>query len=450
MCSILITNISDQKKIWAANYFIKPRGPDFTSFSKANNITFIHNLLSITGKFTPQPFLDKEQKIVCLYNGEIYNAFETTKYQSDGECILPLYKEYGINFAKYLDGEFAICIVDFLKKRIILASDAFLTKPLWYFKKGNNWGIGSYKSCIHLLGLTSNMHDPIRMPPNKTLIFDLELNLLHEQNNIQWDLIQYKDIYDDWILAFQKSMKKRAVNNVREQIFIGMSSGYDSGAIACELNNQNAPFHIYSVTANENSKILKERFNRVRNTASITYLQNCNDSFRMANEHIREFVEEYVYEIFSERSGYTEFVHLHRDGGACAFALVCLKAQQDKKKIYISGSGADEIYSDYGFQGKEKAKHSNFGGLFPKDLSSIFPWASFYGSSQISYLTKEEMVGGSFGIECRYPFLDPKCVQEFLWLKPELKNKYYKNVIHAYLKQNDFPFCENQKIGFWY
>ena len=32
---------------------------------------------------------------------------------------------------------------------------------------------------------------------------------------------------------------KRAANNVRENIFIGMSSGYDSGAIACELNNQN-------------------------------------------------------------------------------------------------------------------------------------------------------------------------------------------------------------------
>jgi len=31
-----------------------------------------------------------------------------------------------------------------------------------------------------------------------------------------------------------------------------------------------------------------------------------------------------------------------------------------------------------------------------------------------SYLAKEEYVGGAYGIESRYPFLDKKVVQEFL------------------------------------
>ena len=38
-------------------------------------------------------------------------------------------------------------------------------------------------------------------------------------------------------------------------------------------------------------------------------------------------------------------------------------------------------------------------------------------------------------------------VQEFLWLKPELKNKNYKAPIHEYLKRNNFPFAEGVKIG---
>ena len=38
------------------------------------------------------------------------------------------------------------------------------------------------------------------------------------------------------------------------------------------------------------------------------------------------------------------------------------------------------------------------GGLFPEDLSTIFPWASFYGSTMVSYLAKEEYVAGSYGI----------------------------------------------------
>ena len=46
-------------------------------------------------------------------------------------------------------------------------------------------------------------------------------------------------------------------------------------------------------------------------------------------------------------------------------------------KIILSGQGADEIFSDYGFRGKKFYKPSNFGGLFPDDLSEIFLWNSF-------------------------------------------------------------------------
>lgn len=472
MCSIIATNIIGSAAL-NANKYTKNRGPDHLSYCRGKGIQFVHNLLSITGKFTPQPFVDKENEILCLFNGEIYNAFDLGYYKTDGECLIPLYKEYGDDIAKHLDGEYAILIVDYRKKEILLISDAFLTKPLWFFKNNKEeWGIGTYKSCINLLGLTSDPNEPIRMPPNKTLIFDLDLNFKRETSNIEWCLNQYKSNYDDWVNAFQQSMYKRAVSQVREKIFIGMSSGYDSGAIACELNEQEAPFHIYSVVSNENKEILKKRFSMVNRRASISYLGHddiinspdwqddynvvnsqfldCRGYYKSAQQYIRDMVEPYTYEIYSDRSNYTEHVQLHSDGGACAFALICHLAKRDEKKIYISGSGADEIYSDYGWNGVGKTKHSNFGGMYPDDLSSIFPWPSFYGSSQISYLTKEEMVGGSYGIECRYPFLDPKCVQEFLWLKPKLKNKYYKSVIHYYLKEHDFPFCENQKIGFWF
>jgi hypothetical protein len=65
-----------------------------------------------------------------------------------------------------------------------------------------------------------------------------------------------------------------------------------------------------------------------------------------------------------------------------------------------------------------------------------------------SYIAKEEYVAGSYGIESRYPFLDLNVVQEFLWLKPELKNLHYKSVLYYYLTKNNYPFTENEKIGF--
>jgi hypothetical protein len=65
-----------------------------------------------------------------------------------------------------------------------------------------------------------------------------------------------------------------------------------------------------------------------------------------------------------------------------------------------------------------------------------------------SYIAKEEYVGGSYGIEVRYPFLDKNVVQEFLWLSVELKNKIYKSPIDNYLRVNKYPFNEGQKLGF--
>ena len=61
---------------------------------------------------------------------------------------------------------------------------------------------------------------------------------------------------------------------------------------------------------------------------------------------------------------------------------------------------------------------------------------------------KEEYVSGSHGIEGRYPFLDKEVVQEFFGLKPELKNKFYKSVLHNYMEINDYPFDISQKVGF--
>ena len=166
-------------------------------------------------------------------------------------------------------------------------------------------------------------------------------------------------------------------------------------------------------------------------------------------QHLINKVEPFKNTIHSSSSDYNEYsMDIKDDHGAGSLVAVCNMAKKDERKIYLSGSGADELFSDYGFGGTKKYFHSNFGGLFPEDLSTIFPWASFYGSSQETYIAKEEHVAGSFGLETRYPYLDKYVVQEFLSLSPELKNSKYKSVLYNYLTENNYPFCENEKIGF--
>ena len=118
--------------------------------------------------------------------------------------------------------------------------------------------------------------------------------------------------------------------------------------------------------------------------------------------------------------------------------------------VYLSGSGADETISDYAIDGTPIFEHSCFQGRFPQELETpgFFPWCSFNKGTQRNYFMKEELVTGAHGIEGRYPFLDPKVVQEYLWLTPELKNSEYKRPVADYLRAHGFPNAWRQKIGF--
>lgn len=440
MCSFLFTDkkIEDLEYV---NHFMKFRGPDQTNFIEVNEYNFVHNILSITGEFVVQPFVDYENQIVCVYNGEIYNYDEFGQYQSDGECLIPLYRKYGCDFVKHLDGEFAIVLVDIKNGKFLISTDVFATKPLWY-SIGENLAIASYESAVKRLGFISAE----KLEANQTKIYDLETKQhLKTQSVFDFDLTQYKDTFDDWNFAFQNSIYKRT-KNLRERIFIGLSSGYDSGAISCELNRQKIPYKAYSVLGNENYDILQKRHSMFNDNSSGEFL---NDNRWSYKDYINRNVEEFYYRIYSSSSDYNEFnLRLQDDNGSCGLSMVCDNAKGENKKVYLSGSGSDEIFSDYGFGGVKKYPHSNFGGLFPEDLSTIFPWASFYGSTMVSYLAKEEYVAGSYGIETRYPYLDKYVVQEFLWLSSNLKNLNYKSVLDNYLKKNNYPFEQNVKIGF--
>lgn len=95
MCSFILTtkDIINNKKV---NRFSAKRGPDHTEEVKFDRYTIIHNLLSITGTFVKQPFIEGD--IAAFYNGEIYNYKDYGKFSSDGECLIELYKEYGKDF----------------------------------------------------------------------------------------------------------------------------------------------------------------------------------------------------------------------------------------------------------------------------------------------------------------------------------------------------------------
>lgn len=444
MCSFIFTN-KEINNLEYVNRVTKFRGPDLTSFKSISGFNYVHNLLSITGNITQQPF--EKDNIVCVYNGEIYNHSQFGEFNSDGECLIEAYKKHGETFTRELDGEYAIVLVDYEKQICIIASDVFKTKPIFISIEDGFIGVSSYSEPLKRIG-----HNSVsKMTANTTLVVDLNTyKIINKFENFTFDISnQHKMNFDDWITAFEQSIRKR-VNGTREKVFIGLSSGYDSGAICSELLNQDHKFKSYVVRGHENEDILGKRIKLLINKDNdFDILYKSDPIVKQTVGYIKQNTEEFKYTISSSSSNYNEhWLSLTDDGGSIYMSYICYKARKEGYKILLSGSGPDEIFSDYGFGGKKYANHSNFGGLFPEDLTKIFPWNSFYGSSMESYIAKEEYVGGSFGIEVRYPFLDKMVVQEFLWLHHTLKNSEYKSPLNHYLEKNNYPFNKNVKQGF--
>jgi len=430
MCGFAVSNITQLNN---TNQFCKKRGPDLTNSKVINGVEFLHNLLHITGDMTPQPFVKDD--VVCVFNGEIYNYKDFGDYKSDGECILDLYDKEGDDFVNKLDGEFAICIVDFEDNVVLIANDTFACKPLWYEFTNGKFGIASYKSQLTGLGF----QNPQKLQSNNTLVFDLKsLRNIKGYHNYTFDTFQHKTNFDDWMQAFSNSIAKRTANTDKG-MFIGMSSGYDSGAIACELTKQNKEFKAYSIINNENERVLNERFNIVKNPEAFTLSP---EEFKKWKNELNSNCENFEY-----NDGFRNY-NIKKDQASMGLSAICTRANKENRRIYFSGQGADEIISDYGFGGKKIYKHSEFGGLFPAQMNGFFPWHSFYDGTQIQYLNKEEYVAGHFGIETRYPFLDKQLVQEFLWLSVDLKNSKYKSALDEYLAVNNFPYEPKEKRGF--
>jgi asparagine synthase (glutamine-hydrolysing) len=122
---------------------IRHRGPDDSSYFIENNLALGFKRLSIIDLANGnQPFFSEDKSVVVICNGEIYNYQElrkeliakgyTFKTKCDVEVLPHLYMEYGIDFIKRLNGQFAICLFDKSQQSLFLIRDHFGICPLFY------------------------------------------------------------------------------------------------------------------------------------------------------------------------------------------------------------------------------------------------------------------------------------------------------------------------------
>jgi asparagine synthetase B (glutamine-hydrolysing) len=458
MCSFLFARTRsriDEDALERSNFHARFRGPDLTTTRHETGpdgwcLTYLHNLLDISGCTCAQPVCEggEGERLRAIFNGEIYNFRRLAEVESDTQCLLPLYKRRGSAMGQDLDGEFSIAIYDETKNSAFVFTDPFLTKPL-YFGRGRepgDFGVATCRSSLVGLGF-----DDVRMAdPNSAYAIRFSSASIAPERQFplfEFDLRQHKNSYTDWQKAFVEAVRKRASHGVHQPA-VFLSSGYDSGGICVALNDLNIPYDTFSIVAGEEPRIVGERI-------GINRHHSCRQAYRYRGisrrsrerlaTDIRTNVENFRY---SHEDGPGVVTALHDDHGAVGANFISAEARRHRCLVNLSGSGADEILSDYGCNGEKIYYHSQFGGRFPDDLHGFFPWNKFYGDTQRSYLFKDEFILGRHGVEGRYPYLDKQVVQEFLWLSPELKNHAYKAPLAGLLQAHGYPFEEGIKRGF--
>lgn len=123
--------------------FLTPRGPDAQGLYKDDYALLGHRRLAVIDpQGAKQPWIDRENGAVLIYNGEIYNfrqlrsKLQTLGYcfssHSDTEVLMKSWLEWGPDCVKQLRGMFAFAVYEPQKKELFLARDHLGIKPLFF------------------------------------------------------------------------------------------------------------------------------------------------------------------------------------------------------------------------------------------------------------------------------------------------------------------------------
>ena len=119
------------------------RGPDDEGYYEQIGVGLASRRLAIIDVAGgDQPIYNEDQSIAIVYNGESYNYPDLRKQldkkghqfktNTDTECVVHLYEDYGDECVQYLRGFFAFALWDENRQRLLVARDRLGKKPIYY------------------------------------------------------------------------------------------------------------------------------------------------------------------------------------------------------------------------------------------------------------------------------------------------------------------------------
>jgi len=166
ICGHYSNKETDNSIVAKMNKALSHRGPDGEGHFEENGLQMAMRRLSIIDlEGGWQPLFNEDKSLVLMINGEVYNFVELRKIliskghhfitRTDGEVILHLYEEYGIDCLQYLRGMYAFALWNKKTRKLLIARDRMGEKPLYYFWNDKQF---VFSSELHSL-MASNIID---------------------------------------------------------------------------------------------------------------------------------------------------------------------------------------------------------------------------------------------------------------------------------------------------
>ncbi len=379
------------------------RGPDDRGIYEHNNGVVGHTRLSIVDVDRGhQPILADEGQRGIVCNGEIYNfrslkrglngAFAFTT-QSDTEVILHLYRKYGPECVKQLEGMFAFAI--FEGDDFMLARDPIGIKPLYYGYQDSNLYFTSELGAMTLAGVDEVHEFPAGHYYTPDEGFVKYYNIPKIQDHLLTDVDETCEIIRS---TFTKAVKDRLLADPEIPVGAFCSGGLDSSLVAAIAAEDIPNLHTFVVGMRDKDGDLSDDIK----------------ASRIAAEHIGSTHHELIFTEAEYHEALPTVIQkletydpsLVRCAVPCYFTC---KLAADYVTVVLTGEGADELFTGYHYM-----KHFPFDKLNQEARRCI-------GNVHNINLQRADRMGMLFSLELRVPFFDVNMVDLAMKIPPELK-----------------------------
>ncbi len=366
MCGIcgFVGKVNNSKKILKTMVDrIAHRGPDDMGMYVDDLAALGHRRLSIIDlNHGVQPMYNETGDLAIVFNGEIYNHLElredlirrghTFANDSDTECLIHGYEEYGKEFLTMLRGMFAFVIWDSKTNTLFGARDYFGIKPFYYANVNNAFVFGSeIKSILDFPGYERQVNEEAleqylsfqySVLPETFFkgIFKLPAGHYFELKDGNLDIHRYFDpklkpkndkSLDDTVSDIEKVVHETVDAHMIADVEVGslLSSGVDSSYVVSEFPADK------TFTVGFLDK--QSKYNEIRYAEGLVEELNKKNFSKTINS------DEYFNSI--------ETVMYYMDEPLADPSCIALyfvdQVAAEQIKVVLSGEGADEFFGGY-------------------------------------------------------------------------------------------------------